>query len=163
MKFDWSIETGTSFGKSKHLALLRFKNMESLEVVSDNSLGPHECIVVVPSSSYTDPVIPSDAGSVTSASLQGTRSPARSPSSSQRNVDLLDNREFSTSRERSGVSSDDDHTDPSSSATGHTGDPGYKRSDLQPKHPTSSFGRLIENTKVSTSHQRQRNIRVFAP
>lgn len=123
--------------------------MESLEVISDNSLAPHDSIVVVPSSSYNDQVIPGDTGSVTSASLQGTRSPARSPSSSQRNVDLLNGagQGFPTTRERSGVSSDDDHTDPSSSATGHTGDAGYRRSDLQPKAPTSSFGRLIENTK----------------
>ena len=141
----WQVEPHTN--RVFAPAWLRFKNMESLEVVSDNSLPSHECVVVVPSSSYNDQVIATDAGSVTSASLQGTRSPARSPPSSQRTVDLLDNSQgFPSTRERSGVSSDDDHTDPSSSATGN--DAGYRRSDLEPKL-TSSFGRLIENTKVS--------------
>ncbi len=122
--------------------------MESLEVISDNPMTAHESISVVPSASYSDQVVANDTGSVTSASLQGTRSPARSPSSSQRNVDLLDNRAFPTTRDRSGVSSDDDHTDPSSSATGNTGDVGYTREDLRVR-ATSTFGKLIENTKVS--------------
>lgn len=123
--------------------------MESLEVVADNPMTVHESISVVPSASYSEQVVPSDAGSVASSSLHGTRSPARSPSSSQRNVDLLDSQGYPTTRDRSGVSSDDDHTDPSSSATGNTGDLGYTRSDLRVR-ATSTFGKLIENTKVST-------------
>ena len=74
----------------------------------------------------------------------------------QRRVDLLDNNQYSqgypTTRDRSGglTSSDDDHTEPSSSATGTQGEnpAGYTRSDFNSK-ATSTFGRLVENTKVS--------------
>jgi hypothetical protein len=45
--------------------------------------------------------------------------------------------------------SDDERTEPSSSATGNTGDnpAGYTRSDLT---ATSTFGRLVQTTRVST-------------
>jgi hypothetical protein len=56
---------------------------------------------------------------------------------------------YSTSRQQGFVSSDDDHTEPSSSATGNTGDnpAGYTRSDGA---ATSTFGRLIQSTRVSS-------------
>jgi len=157
--------------------------METIEVVTDNSM-PHDTISGVPSNtSYNDhhSVVPSDNGSVASNSLQGTATSALSPSRSPRSgptsptsaagsnavlsatsfhqqpsVDLLDSHAsgYPTTRDRSGGlnSSDDDHTEPSSSATGNTVEnpPGYTRSDFTGS-ATSTFGRLIESTKVSTS------------
>lgn len=111
---------------------------------------------------------------------KGALSPARSPPSGptspasatgsnaapgfqqRRSVDLLDSQASSdphangypTTRDRSGglASSDDDHTEPSSSATTRNtveNPVGYTRSDMNTS-ATSTFGRLIESTKVST-------------
>ena len=120
-------------------------------------------------------------GSIASNSVHGTTpsvigavSPARSvaptcppsasntpsPSVRRTNPDLLDNQHqqaYPTSRDRTGLtSSDDEHTEPSSE-TGNQGETvGYTRSDGKAPVP-STFGRLIESTKVSARNFRIRS------
>lgn len=99
-------------------------------------------------------------------SVTGAVSPARSvaptcppsasntpsPSVRRTNPDLLDGQQqqaYPTSRDRTGLtSSDDERTEPSSETGNHSEGVGYTRSDGTPAVP-STFGRLIESTKVS--------------
>lgn len=150
-----------------------------VDIPADTSITGHESLIGPSSTgSYNDNVVAqTDSASVTSTSLTLPQSPARSTMSVQSSpatappmpnappttppanpFDLLDangayGQSYPTSRQLAGgggfVSSDDDHTEPSSSATGITAEnpPGYTRSD-ENVSAISTFGRLIENTKV---------------
>lgn len=121
----------------------------SLQGTVNSALSPAR------STRASDPISPASAGG-------GNAVPSLASSfQQQHSVDLLDSQAsgtdphahgYPTNRDRSGLtSSDDDHTEPSSSATGNTGEnpAGYTRSDLYGS-ATSTFGRLIESTKVNT-------------
>ena len=114
----------------------------------------------------SNPTSPANAAASGNAPLLTGNFPAQSPTPRQGPLDLLlrnepqsaqqqlyaqQNEGYPAALDRSGgltSTSDDDHTEPSSSATGNTGSQGYTRSDLNTS-TISTFGRLIENTKVS--------------
>mmetsp|Transcript_4028 Transcript_4028/g.11647 ORF Transcript_4028/g.11647 Transcript_4028/m.11647 type:complete len:423 (+) Transcript_4028:331-1599(+) len=140
--------------------------MENLEVVAESSVTGQDNIKVVPSvdssTVLSSPARPGVATSPSAAS-SSTHRTFQQPTSS---VDLLDNHSaqhtqaYPSSRARSNgmASSDDDHTEPSSATGNYSGEnPGYTRSDLN-TNATSTFGRLIENTKKRlNSNDRRRN------
>ena len=128
--------------------------------VASNSVNlpqsPARSTLSVPSSPATAPSMPTanaPAGTPVGHSFL--------PAGRAQQIDLLDTNDsfgqpYATSRQRSAgggfTSSDDDQTEPSSSATGVTSEnpSGYVRSDVA-SSATSTFGRLIENTKVRCS------------
>lgn len=150
-----------------------------MTVTTDNAafVGPDSISAVPSAPSYATeiPSVGTSDGSATSCSVQGSASvsasPARSvapptspsipsnasisasPSLRRQNLDLLlDDQHlqaFPASRDRTGLtSSDDDHTEPSSETGNNSLNVGYTRSDVSAS-VTSTFGRLIESTKVS--------------
>jgi hypothetical protein len=113
----------------------------SCSVQGSASVSASPARSVAPPTSPSIPSIPSNA------------SVSASPSLRRQNLDLLlDDQSlqaYPASRDRTGLtSSDDDHTEPSSETGNNSLNVGYTRSDVSAS-VTSTFGRLIESTKVS--------------
>lgn len=96
---------------------------------------------VSPTHSAGPALSPSNASSVTTPSLQNSGIVANEPQQQQQHS------AYPAARDRSGLtSSDDDQTEPSS--TNNSDNMGYTRSDANNDSATSTFGRLVESTKV---------------